>query len=131
MSARALITGASGGIGLETAKLLAQAGYDVVLVARSMAKLEQLALEIKDRFGVDAQPVALDLSQPQAAHALFAQMPECDVLVNNAGFANNGRFASLPQSEIGEELRTGRRHAHGSLPPLSAGDAAQESREDS
>src|SRR5579884_3955262 len=101
----ALVTGASGGIGLEFAKQLGQAGYNLALVARSQAKLETLAAELREQFGISVQVVALDLAQPNAAHGLFAQVPQCDVLVNNAGFANNGRFVQLDEQHVLEEIQ--------------------------
>ncbi len=101
----ALITGASGGIGLEFATQLAQAGYDLALVARSKHKLEAIAADLRARFGVGAQAVTCDLSRANAAHEVRAQIPECDVLVNNAGFANNGKFAQMNESATLEEIQ--------------------------
>lgn len=101
----ALVTGASGGIGLEFAKLLAQAGYDLALVARSKDKLEAVAADLRGKHGVTVQVVACDLAVPNAAHDVQAQIPKCDVLINNAGFANNGKFARIPESDTLEELQ--------------------------
>lgn len=105
MAANAIVTGASGGLGWEFAQLLAQSGHDLVLVARSAAKLEENAKHLRSAFGVKADAVALDLSRPDSAHALFAQVPQCDVLVNNAGFANNGKFAQLAEDVLTEEVQ--------------------------
>lgn len=101
----ALVTGASGGIGLEFAKLLAQAGYNLALAARSQDKLESLASELRERFGISVQVVACDLARPDAAHGVQEQVPECDVLVNNAGFANNGKFAEMAEAAMLEEIQ--------------------------
>lgn len=101
----ALVTGASGGIGLEFAKLLAQAGYDLALVARSQAKLDAHAVQLRTQFGINVESVALDLSAPEAARALFETVPECDVLVNNAGFATNGKFAEIDEREMLHEMQ--------------------------
>ncbi len=101
---RAIVTGASGGLGLEFARLLAADGHDVVLVARSGEKLEAIAQELRAAHNVSATPVALDLSGADAAGALVAQIPQCDILVNNAGFANNGRFDMLDPSHVREEV---------------------------
>lgn len=101
----ALVTGASGGIGLEFAKLLAQSGYDLALVARSQAKMESLAVESRETYGVNVQVVACDLAQPNAAHVVKAQVPQCDVLINNAGFANNGKFAQMDERSMLEEIQ--------------------------
>ena len=62
----ALVTGASGGIGLELARLLAEKGYNLVLLARSRNKLEELARELETAHGIQATVVAADLSEPDA-----------------------------------------------------------------
>ncbi|MCA9529172.1 MAG: SDR family oxidoreductase [Myxococcales bacterium] len=96
----ALVTGASSGIGLELAKLLAKDGYDLVLVARSEDKLRALADELSSEHGVDARVEPADLGDPAAPGALQARLDaagvQVDVLVNNAGFGTNGRFVDLP-----------------------------------
>ena len=84
---RALVTGASGGIGLEIARVLAP-DHDLVLVARSAAKLEALAAELGG-----AHVIAADLSDPAAVAKIAAEVPEVDVLVNNAGVGDFGPFA--------------------------------------
>ena len=91
----ALVTGASGGLGLEFARLLAAGGWDLVLVARSRDKLEALATVLRAEFGVKADVVVMDLGVVDAADDLFARVPACDVLVNNAGFATNAPFTSI------------------------------------
>lgn len=101
----AVVTGASGGIGLEFAKLLAQAGYNLALVARSRARLESIAGELRDQYGVNVQVATCDLAVANAAHQVLEAVPACDVLINNAGFANNGRFAELSESTILEEIQ--------------------------
>lgn len=101
----ALVTGGSGGIGLELAHLLAQAGYDLVLVARNALKLDGAAKVVSSKFGVNVKPIALDLSQPDSADVLTSSVPACDVLVNNAGFANSGAFASIDAAAVNEELQ--------------------------
>jgi short-subunit dehydrogenase len=99
-----LITGASGGIGYELAKLFASDGYNLVLVARSAQKLNRVAGELEGKFGVGARTVALDLAAEPAAKFLFDQMQReavaVDVLVNNAGFGGFGEFASMAEEEI-------------------------------
>lgn len=101
----ALVTGASGGIGLEFAKLLAQAGYDLALVARSRDRLESIATELREAYGITVQAVTCDLARPDAAHEVQAQVPDCDVLINNAGFANNGKFAEMAEAAMLEEIQ--------------------------
>jgi hypothetical protein len=101
---RAIVTGASGGFGLEFAKLLAADKYDLVLIARSGDKLEALALDLRARHGVNVETLVLDLSKSGAAAAVFARIPQCDILVNNAGFATNGRFEDIPPERIRNEI---------------------------
>ena len=93
----ALITGASGGIGYEVARLLAAQGYDLILVARSAEKLEQLKLETGQTHQIKALVIAQDLTYPQAADNIYNEIREknimVDLLINNAGFGLMGRFA--------------------------------------
>lgn len=94
--ALALITGASAGIGREFAQVFAQQGHDLVLVARSGAKLRALADELAARHGVRCTGIAADLSSAAAARKLFDQVAakkiEVGVLVNNAGVLHEGPF---------------------------------------
>lgn len=100
----ALVTGASGGLGLEFARLSAADGHDVVLVARSGEKLERIAAELHAAHGVQATPIAMDLSAPDAVQSLCARVPQCDILINNAGFASNGRFDTLDPKRVRDEM---------------------------
>jgi short-subunit dehydrogenase len=100
MAETVVITGASSGVGLEMARLFAQDGATPILVARREKTLEQLAGELRQRFGVEPQIVPLDLADPASPQLLFdtlqARGLEVDVLVNNAGFGQVGKFAKLP-----------------------------------
>jgi len=100
----ALITGASGGIGYELARLFARDHYDLVLVARRSDKLTQVAAELQEQFGVTVKTIALDLAAAPAPKFLFDQLERegvaVDILVNNAGFGAFGEFASMPEEEI-------------------------------
>jgi short-subunit dehydrogenase len=93
----ALVTGASSGIGLELARVLAREGHDLVLVARREPELAALADELRTRYGADSTVVSADLSLPGGAKDVFdavtAADREVDVLVNNAGVGGHGRFA--------------------------------------
>jgi uncharacterized protein len=98
-----LITGASGGIGYELAKLFARDHHNLVLVARSADKLAQVAAELRGH-GITVKAIALDLATPPAATFLFDQLQRegiiIDILVNNAGFGTFGEFAQMPEEEI-------------------------------
>ena len=97
----ALITGASGGIGEEFAKLLASKGCNLVLSARSADKLETLARTLRERHPVRIETVALDLAAAGAATRLAGF--EVDVLVNNAGYGTFGPFAESDlEAELGQ-----------------------------
>ena len=95
----ALITGASAGLGKEMAKLFAADGHDVVLVARSKEKLEEVAAELKKAHGVEAHVISADLGDPGAPTSIAEQVASrgltIDFLVNNAGFGSNGAFLDL------------------------------------
>lgn len=99
-----LITGASGGIGYELAKLFARDGYQLVLVARSGNNLIQVAEELKNNFHCTVKTIALDLATSPAPKFLFDQLQSegivVDILVNNAGFGAFGDFAEMPEEEI-------------------------------
>ena len=92
----ALVTGASAGIGLAMAHVLARRGYDLVLVARRETVLLDLARTLEQTHGTKARVVPADLSEqaaPSALHAAVRQSGEpVDLLVNNAGFGLRGRF---------------------------------------
>ena len=97
MKQTALITGASNGIGLELARIHAKRGGNLVLVARSQDKLNQLADELRAQYhDIQITVIAQDLAMPQAAQSVFAQTEQLgiqvDILINNAGFGGHGRF---------------------------------------
>jgi short-subunit dehydrogenase len=98
-----LITGASGGIGYELAKLFARDHHNLVLVARSTEKLAQVAAELQT-YGVTVKTIALDLTASPAPRFLFDQLQRenisIDILINNAGFGIYGEFAQMPEEEI-------------------------------
>lgn len=92
----ALITGASGGIGLELARIHAQKGGDLVLVARSRGKLEDIKLDFQLRYKIRVNVISEDLSQIDAAKRIYeytqSQGIEINTLINNAGFGGHGLF---------------------------------------
>jgi short-subunit dehydrogenase len=97
---RALVTGASSGIGEVFARELARRGANLVLVARSQDKLTALADELSASFGVATDVVVADLAKPSAGSDVAAELRgrdlQIDILVNNAGF---GLFALLHEAD--------------------------------
>lgn len=95
----ALITGASRGIGAAAARAFAQAGYQLLLVARSSEALEALASELRSH-GQRVETLALDLADPQAIAPGLAELLSRgltpNVLINNAGAAYTGSLAEMP-----------------------------------
>ncbi len=94
MGKLAVVTGASGGIGLELCRLLAADGYDLVISARSRDRLEALGEELSAISEITVTSVAVDLADPKSRKELFDLTPGVpDILVNNAGFGDYGPFA--------------------------------------
>jgi short-subunit dehydrogenase len=98
-----LVTGASGGIGCELARVFAARGHDLILVARNRQKLKSLAAELSQDYGVRAEAFPRDLGRSDAAQALFAALERrrvaVDVLVNNAAVLGEGPFADAALTE--------------------------------
>jgi hypothetical protein len=96
----ALVTGASSGIGEQFARALADRGWDLLLVARSEAKLRALAEELRRAHGCEVQVLAADLARPGgvelAVNGFDKWGRELDLLVNNAGVGTYGPFHALP-----------------------------------
>ena len=120
---RALVTGASAGIGEEFARQLAKLDYDVVIVARRLDRLNKLASELKEG-GADAEVIAADLSRPEGVAAVVERLEKGDIglLVNNAGFGTHGEFTQLPVDrelmEIDLNIRALTQLSHAGLGPM-------------
>jgi short-subunit dehydrogenase len=93
----ALITGASQGIGYEFTRLFAKDGYNLVLVARDRTRLDEVASESRADSGAIVKVLVKDLAVPGAAREIFDELDveriPVSILVNNAGFGFQGRFA--------------------------------------
>ncbi len=96
--ATALVTGATAGIGNAFARLLAQQGYDLVLVARDEARLHRIADDLSARFHVHVEPFRADLSRYDECAWVEQRLSDparpIDVLINNAGYAVHQKFVS-------------------------------------
>jgi short-subunit dehydrogenase len=103
---RALVTGASSGIGEAFARQLAKKRYDLVLVARRRERLEKLAAELAAAHGTAAEVVSADLATPEGIHTVEKRVGQGDIdlLVNNAGFATRGTFANMSIDRELEEM---------------------------
>jgi uncharacterized protein len=99
----ALITGASGGIGLEFARIHAAKGDNVVLVARSKDKLDKIKENLEKEFGISVYTIGKDLSVRDAASEVYDELKQLhitvDYLINNAGFGDFGLFAESDWSK--------------------------------
>ncbi len=96
---KALITGASSGIGREMALYLSELGYDLILVARSRDRLEELQGRLKTKVKL----IVLDLANEQKLKELYVlcKNDDIDVLINNAGFGDCGKFVN---TDLNKEL---------------------------
>ncbi|MDO3409460.1 SDR family oxidoreductase [Saccharibacillus sp. CPCC 101409] len=105
----ALVTGASSGIGKCFAEELARKGCSLILAARSVDKLEELAARLRFEHGVNAAAIPVDLSQSGAAERLWAEVRQkelrVDILINNAGFGTLSRFDRIDASRIVQEIQ--------------------------
>lgn len=107
---KALITGASSGIGREMARILSDQGYDLILVARRRDRLEELARELH----TGTEIISADLSKESECMHLYEQVKgeQADVLINNAGFGLFGPFDETDLSREMEMIDTNIRAVH-------------------
>jgi short-subunit dehydrogenase len=103
-----IVTGASSGIGAAFARALAARGSDLILVARRIDRLDELATELERDHRVRVVPIALDLSRPAAGQALAAEIAARGLtvtgLVNNAGFGTDGSFHEEDPARLQAEI---------------------------
>ncbi|MFI9768380.1 SDR family NAD(P)-dependent oxidoreductase [Streptomyces sp. NPDC052415] len=124
----ALITGSTAGIGAAFARRLAADGHNLVLVARDTKRLREQATELHDRHGIEAEVLTADLAADEGIEAVAARLADrrnpVDLLINNAGFGNKGRFLDV---SMADELRMLKVHCEAVLRLTSA--AAEAMRE--
>ncbi|MZD52530.1 SDR family oxidoreductase [Streptomyces sp. SID5606] len=99
----ALITGSTAGIGAAFARRLAADGHNLVLVARDTKRLREQATELHDRHGIEAEVLTADLSTDAGIEAVATRLGErrypVDLLINNAGFGNKGKFLDVSMAD--------------------------------
>ena len=119
----ALITGPTSGLGAGYARRFAHDGYDVVLVARNAARLDDLAAELRAGAGVDVEVLCADLSEAPGRDAVCARLAAgVQVLVNNAGFGTSGEFwatdPALLQRQLDVNVTAVMHLTRAALPPM-------------
>ena len=96
----ALVTGASSGLGVDFATILAENGANLILAARREDRLRALADELQAKHGIDVHVIVMDLGRADAPQALYDEIKgrglQVDVLINNAGYGTFGPFAEIP-----------------------------------
>lgn len=106
---RALITGASGGLGAHFAHVLAAAGAEVVIAARRIVRLDSVMHAIESEGG-KAMAVAMDVTDTASVSAAFATIaesgPPCDIIINNSGIAHNSWMVDMPEEEWAQVMDT-------------------------
>lgn len=98
---KALITGASSGIGRDMARILSEKGYNLVLVARDEDKLLKLKKELKQMNDIEIKTISMDLSIEDNCKELHRCVSDVDILINNAGFGDCGNFT---KTDLNKEL---------------------------
>ncbi|WP_040518006.1 mycolate reductase [Gordonia neofelifaecis] len=113
-AARAVVTGASSGIGMALARTLAERGYSLILVARRGEILERLATELRGQHAVDVDVRAVDLSDLDAVDRLCTELAgrEISILANNAGIATFGPLADLDAGYERSQMRLNANAVH-------------------
>lgn len=90
---KALITGASSGIGKDIAKELAKKKYDLVIISRNKDELEKVAKELEEKYKIKVETIESDLSIVENCIDIHKKVKNVDILINNAGFGDCGNFA--------------------------------------
>ncbi|GAB2722696.1 SDR family NAD(P)-dependent oxidoreductase [Streptomyces bullii] len=125
----ALITGSTAGIGAAFARRLAADGHNLVLVARDTQRLREQATELHDRHGIEAEVLTADLAEDKGIEAVATRLGDrknpVDLLINNAGFGNKGRYLDVPMAD---ELRMLKVHCEAVLRLTSAATQAMRER---
>lgn len=104
MKKTVLITGASSGIGEQTAIVFAEKGFNLVLVARRLDNLKKIKANLIDKYDIAIELISLDLSKTNSAETLMKNLDELkinsDILINNAGFGIKGDFVESDNDKV-------------------------------
>ena len=128
MESWALVTGATAGIGESFTRLLAENGYNIVLVARDLPRLQERALALESKYQISTVVVQADLATDSGCATIenYITNNQIDVLINNAGFGINKAFTVSPldaeQQLLDVLVRTPMRLMHVALPGMKARD---------
>lgn len=109
---KVLITGASSGIGRDLAREFAKKSYNLVLVARNEEKLNSLKNELEKEYKINIQVISLDLSIERNCIELHDKAPNIDILINNAGLGDFGKFYETELSKDLSIIETNIRSVH-------------------
>ena len=126
MESWALVTGATAGIGESFTRLLAENGYNIVLVARDLPRLQERAHSLEAKFAISTKVIQADLSTNEGCESIekFIAANQIDVLINNAGFGINKAFTlselNAEQQLLDVLVRTPMRLMHTVLPGMKA-----------
>lgn len=105
----ALVTGCSGGLGVQMARALASAGCNIVPIARRMEKLEEVAASLKSEFGVEAFPVRCDITSTEQVEGTVAKAIEkfgrIDIVINNAGTGAVAPAEDITDAQFENEMQ--------------------------
>ena len=105
----ALITGASGGIGLCLARELAKRKIDLLLIARTGDKLSSICNELKEKFNIKADYFSIDLSEINAVESVMKWLQEksysVNILINNAGYGIWGTVESTSSDQLNNMMQ--------------------------
>ena len=103
---KALITGASSGIGRDLARVLASKGYDLALVARNEEELKKVAEELETKNKIRTQILVMDLTSEENCKEIHKSVTDVDILVNNAGFGDCGNFTKTSLNKEIDMIKT-------------------------
>lgn len=124
---KALITGASSGIGAEYARQLAAEGFDLVIVARRQGRLDSLKSELEGRYGTACEYIAADLATPKGLNTARERLAQDDIslFVNNAGFGQKGFF---PDTDLEQAVKMVRLNCEATLVLVHAAASSMQGR---